>query len=131
MHTYHMHTCIHMLWLVREREDQSQKIFEGAFSCASFDLLTVSVFITSWGKTGHSFLLRVGTKRTRNKKMRKAMPQTTLVQTYRRPSPADAGDHGGAWLLPFPVWLQLGVRAALRSFLVDLFVPKIKLRERV
>ncbi len=54
----------------------------------------------------------------------------TLVQTYRRPSPADAGDHGGAWLLPFPVWLQLGVRAALRSFLVDLFVPKIKLRER-
>jgi hypothetical protein len=47
---------------------------------------------------------------------------------YRRPSPADAGDHGGAWLLPFPVWLQLGVRAALRSFLVDLFVPKIKLR---
>jgi hypothetical protein len=35
-----------------------------------------------------------------------------------------------AWLLPFPVWLQLGVRAALRSFLVDLFVPKIKLRER-
>jgi hypothetical protein len=52
------------------------------------------------------------------------------VQTYRRPSPADAGDHGGAWLLPFPVWLQLGVRAALRSFLVDLFVPKIKLRER-
>ncbi len=52
------------------------------------------------------------------------------MQTYRRPSPADAGDHGGAWLLPFPVWLQLGVRAALRSFLVDLFVPKIKLRER-
>ncbi len=51
------------------------------------------------------------------------------MQTYRRPSPADAGDHGGAWLLPFPVWLQLGVRAALRSFLVDLFVPKIKLRE--
>jgi hypothetical protein len=46
-----------------------------------------------------------------------------------RPSPADAGDHGGAWLrlLPFPVWLQLGVRAALRSFLVDLFVPKIKI----
>jgi hypothetical protein len=27
-------------------------------------------------------------------------------------------------------WLQLGVWAALRSFLVDLFVPKIKLRER-
>ncbi len=52
------------------------------------------------------------------------------MQTYRRPSPADAGNHGGAWLLPFPVWLQLGVRAALRSFLVDLFVPKIKLRER-
>jgi hypothetical protein len=38
--------------------------------------------------------------------------------------------HHGAWLLPFPVWLQLGVRATLRSFLVDLFVPKIKLRER-
>ncbi len=52
------------------------------------------------------------------------------MQTYRRPSPADAGDHGGAWLLPFPVWLQLGVRAALQSFLVVLFVPKIKLRER-
>jgi hypothetical protein len=31
----------------------------------------------------------------------------------------------------FPVWLQLRVRATLRSFLVDLFVPKIKLRERV
>ncbi len=51
------------------------------------------------------------------------------VEVWVRGSPADAGDHGGAWLLPFPVWLQLGVRAALRSFLVDLFVPKIKLRE--
>ncbi len=38
--------------------------------------------------------------------------------------------HSGAWLLLFPVWLQLRVRATLRSFLVDLFVPKIKLRER-
>jgi hypothetical protein len=55
---------------------------------------------------------------------------STLVQTYCSPSPVDAGDHGGAWLLPFPVWLQLGVRAALLSFLGDLFVPKIKLRER-
>jgi hypothetical protein len=33
-------------------------------------------------------------------------------------------------LLTFPVWLQLGVRATLRSFLVDLFAPKIKLRAR-
>jgi hypothetical protein len=32
--------------------------------------------------------------------------------------------------LLFPAWLQLRVRATLRSFLVNLFVPKIKLRER-
>ncbi len=44
--------------------------------------------------------------------------------------PADVADHSGAWLLLFPVWLQLRVRATLRSFLVDLFVAKIKLRER-
>ncbi len=56
--------------------------------------------------------------------------QDDVDDGYRRPSPADAGDHGGAWLLPFPVWLQFGGRATLRSFLVDLFVPKIKLRER-
>jgi hypothetical protein len=43
---------------------------------------------------------------------------------------ADAADHSGAWLLLSPVWLQLRVRATLRSFLVHLFVPKIKLCER-
>jgi hypothetical protein len=31
----------------------------------------------------------------------------------------------------FPVWLQLRARATLRSFLVDLFGPKIELRGRV
>jgi hypothetical protein len=35
-----------------------------------------------------------------------------------------------ATMVPRVRWFQLGVRAAFRSFLVDLFVPKIKLRER-
>ncbi len=41
----------------------------------------------------------------------------------------DTADHSGAWLLLFPAWLQLRVLATLQSFLVDLFVPKIKLHE--
>ncbi len=54
----------------------------------------------------------------------------TVTVTVTAKSSVTVTRHHGIYNCIKATWLQLGVRAALRSFLVDLFVPKIKLRVR-